>query len=239
MTHFSSYTVQIYSPKSILIQWNLKEFTPTFVNFQQMLLRELKEHYQNLIYLTSSFDAILISFLSENTGIKNKSIEIKQRLETFVGQELKIEIGKSFEIPVCYEDFGLDLEDMAKHTGLDPSEIIHRHVKPTYTLYFIGFLPGFLYLGHVDEQIQIPRKHNPRPRLDQGSVGIAENQTGIYPSVSPGGWQIIGRTPVNIFDVNQNPPSPFKPGDQIKFKAIDRKEFDNIYHSVKYEIKSL
>src|SRR5690606_21098903 len=92
-------------------------------------------------------------------------------------------------------------------------EIISRHLSSIYTVYFIGFLPGFLYLGGLDKTLQIARKKSPRKRVEKGAVGIGENQTGIYPKDSPGGWQIIGNSPIEILDKNRLPPCPISPGD--------------------------
>ena len=138
-----------------------------------------------------------------------------------------------FEIPVCYDlDFGIDLELISKEKSLEISEIISLHTKPEYRVYFMGFLPGFLYLGGLDKKLQISRKSQPRMKIEKGAVGIGENQTGIYPKVSPGGWQIIGNCPVNFFDKNSEIPTQISAGDYIKFKIVDRAEYDRIKEQV-------
>jgi inhibitor of KinA len=140
--------------------------------------------------------------------------------------------GKHFDIPVCYNDiFGLDLQFVAERNNLDVDEIIKLHTSVTYSVYLIGFLPGFPYLGLVDPKLEVPRKSSPRPRVHAGSIGVAGKQTGIYPFDSPGGWQIIGRTPLNIFDSVQNPPALLEAGDTVSFYAIDEKEFVKIEKS--------
>lgn len=129
-------------------------------------------------------------------------------------------------IPVCYDDeFGNDLSWMAEQKNLTREEIIHLHSSRQYRVYMLGFLPGFSYMGEVDERIVVPRKPEPHPIL-AGSVGIAGKQTGIYPLNSPGGWQIIGRTPLKMFDKNKIEPCLLKAGDAVEFYSIAIDEFN-------------
>jgi len=129
-------------------------------------------------------------------------------------------------IPVCYDvEFGPDLHDVAQHAGLAVEEVVRLHVSPTYLVYFLGFSPGFAYLGGLPEALHTPRLITPRPRAVSGSVGIAGSQTGIYPVDSPGGWKLIGRTPLCMFDPAATPPTRLQPGDRVKFVAIGREEF--------------
>ncbi len=132
-------------------------------------------------------------------------------------------------IPVCY-DFSLapDLQEISTTLGISAEEIIKIHCATTYSVYMIGFLPGFPYMASVDEQIRINRKSTPRTIVPKGSVGIAGEQTGIYPLDSPGGWQLIGQTPLNIFDVFKEIPCLLQPGDKVQFYSISLNEFDNI-----------
>ena len=131
------------------------------------------------------------------------------------------------EIPVCYDpQFGLDLHDVANHTGLSVEEIIERHATTPLPVLMIGFAPGFAYLGPVDETIRMPRLENPRPRVDPGAVGIAGQFTGVYPLPSPGGWRIIGRTPMPLFYPDDTKPFVLQAGATVKFKPISRDEFD-------------
>jgi inhibitor of KinA len=142
--------------------------------------------------------------------------------------EILLEENRKISIPVCYdEEFGIDLTYLANEKNLSVKDVIHLHSSKTYRVYMIGFLPGFAYMGTVDQKIQIPRKENPRTKIDAGSVGIAGAQTGIYPLQSPGGWQIIGRTPLQLFNKEKTEPVLLQPGDEIKFFSISKDEFRN------------
>ncbi len=130
------------------------------------------------------------------------------------------------EVPVCYEEqFGLDLEDVARFHHLSVEEVIRLHRAPVYLVYMIGFTPGFAYLGGLDERLHTPRRADPRKKVAAGSVGIADRQTGIYSIESPGGWQIIGRTPLKLFDPLREPPFLLEAGDFIRFRPISGDEF--------------
>lgn len=136
------------------------------------------------------------------------------------------------EIPVCYDpEFGPDLADLAAHAGISVADVIRMHTATTYRVYMIGFLPGFAYLASVDPAIRMPRKLQPRPMVAAGSVGIAGEQTGIYPVNSPGGWQIIGQTPLPMLDVSQESPCLLEPGDQVRFHSISIEEFNQLKKS--------
>lgn len=133
------------------------------------------------------------------------------------------------EIPTCYEEpFCMDLDNVAKHTKLQHHEIITMHTEPLYFVYMLGFVAGFPYLGGLNEKLATPRHQKPRPMLEAGSVGIADKQTGIYPIQSPGGWQIIGRTPLRLFNPKDNPPVLLRSGIYLKFKQISCEEFYNL-----------
>jgi KipI family sensor histidine kinase inhibitor len=126
--------------------------------------------------------------------------------------------GNLVEIPVHYGgENGPDLEEIARHTGLSPEEVIARHTVADYVVFFLGFQPGFAYLGGLDPRLATPRRAEPRLAVPIGSVGIGGEQTGIYPAESPGGWQLLGRTPLKLFDPARPAPSLLAPGDRVRF----------------------
>jgi len=131
------------------------------------------------------------------------------------------------QIPVCYEtEYGLDVEDVAKFHGISTEQVIEIHTTPVYHVFMIGFVLGFPYLGGLDERLYTPRKKDPRKVVPAGSVAIGDRQTGIYPVESPGGWHIVGRTPLKIFDLERKEPFLLAMGDGVKFKPITRDEFN-------------
>ena len=130
------------------------------------------------------------------------------------------------EVPVCYGgEFGPDLEDVAEQHGLTAEKVVELHIAQTYHAYFLGFAPGFAYLGDVVEEIAMPRLETPRKEVAAGSVGIAGRQTAVYPFATPGGWLLIGRTPLEIFRKDREPMGLIAIGDQVRFRPITREEF--------------
>ncbi len=154
----------------------------------------------------------------------NPYLFASQQLEAFLKASPTINQTRNaslIEVPVCYDpSLGIDLEKAAIHLKCSIESIIQQHTEKIYTVYCLGFLPGFAYMGDTPKAIQVPRHATPRAKVAGGSVGIAGKQTGIYPIDSPGGWQIIGRTPFKIFDPNSKELTLFKAGDQIKFNPI-------------------
>ena len=146
-------------------------------------------------------------------------------------------------IPVAYGgEYGPDLEDVGDHNGLSSQEVIDIHSGTGYRVFMLGFAPGFPYLGGMDERIACPRLQTPRVRVPAGSVGIAESQTGVYPNDSPGGWRIIGRTPVKLFDPNAEPPAAILPGSKVVFDPVSESEYQSIAGEVEsgnYKIEIL
>lgn len=147
--------------------------------------------------------------------------KIENSLET-----LTITPPEIVEIPVCYGgELGPDMENVQKAHKLTPDQVIQLHSTPAYLIYMVGFTPGFPFLGGLDEKLFTPRLATPRMRVPEGSVGIANNQTGIYPVASPGGWQIIGRTPLKLFAPHRAAPFLYKAGDKIKFVPISEQKY--------------
>ncbi len=137
-----------------------------------------------------------------------------------------VESGREVELPVCYGgSFGPDLETVATHNGLDAEEVIEIHSAGIYPVYMMGFSPGFPYLGGMDKRIATPRLSTPRTGIPAGSVGIAGSQTGVYPLASPGGWQLIGRTPLKLFDPTAPQPFLLAVGDVVRFVPITEEEY--------------
>lgn len=143
---------------------------------------------------------------------------LKRAWEQGEGGESGNASGRIVEIPVRYGgDDGPDLADVAAHTGLTPDEVVRRHSAGTYTVYFLGFQPGFAYLGGLDPALATPRRAEPRLAVPAGAVGIGGEQTGVYPAAAPGGWQLIGRTELALFEPERDPPSLLAPGDTVRF----------------------
>ena len=156
--------------------------------------------------------------------------ELRARIRELTGQSGVAPaeaLRQAIEIPVCYGgELGPDLPDVAEHTGFSPEEVIARHSSAEYTVYFIGFSPGFPYMGGLPAALETPRLKTPRTSVAAGSVGIGGSQTGLYPMQWSGGWRLIGRTHMRMFDPERNPPSRLQPGDLVKFTPIPRENFD-------------
>jgi KipI family sensor histidine kinase inhibitor len=137
--------------------------------------------------------------------------------------------GRTVHIPVLYGgEAGPDLEALAAECGLTPDEVVRRHAGTRFHAYMLGFLPGFAYLGDLPTELRVPRLSEPRLRVPVGSVGIAGELTAVYPSESPGGWRLIGRTPLPLFDPAREQPSLLQPGDHVRFDAVDAEQFEAI-----------
>jgi inhibitor of KinA len=147
--------------------------------------------------------------------------------------ETDLPASRVIEIPVVYgAQYGPDLEDVAAHNALSSDEVIKIHSSKDYLVYFLGFTPGFPFLGGMSEKIATPRLQSPRVSIPAGSVGIANNQTGIYPVSSPGGWRLIGRTPLRFYDPMSDPPFLLQPGDYLRFVIIEADQYDDIKDQV-------
>ncbi len=154
------------------------------------------------------------------------------RLEQTLG-DISLPPPRLVSVPTVYGgEYGPDLPHVAAHNGLSPEQAVAIHTSADYLVYMMGFSPGFTYLGGMSERIATPRLKTPRTSIPAGSVGIAQTQTGIYPVASPGGWQLIGRTPVRLFDATREPPTLVEPGDFIRFMAVSEEEYRQIEQHV-------
>lgn len=223
--------ISLMGERSILIEFepdineNLLE---KLLNYKKLL--EIKFIELN-VEVINTYSSLLINYMSNIEDIYSAFSAVNEVLEK--ANVVKNNEPQIFNIPVCYDrEFGLDLQQMARLKNLSVAQIIDLHTAPVYTVYFLGFLPGFLYLGGLDKKLQISRRDQPRLEVQKGAVGIGENQTGIYPKTSPGGWQIIGNSPVSLFDVNSDPPCEISAGDRIKFYSVSKDEFYEIQKGV-------
>lgn len=170
------------------------------------------------------YDLCLISYRQ----LLHKLKKYVQKLTVMKDLEKRI-----YHIPVCYGgEYGIDLEDVCEHVKLASDEVIRMHSSKKYLIYMLGFLPGFAYLGGLEESLITPRLQNPRTLIPAGSVGIGGNQTGIYPLASPGGWRLIGKTPVKLYDLSREHPILYEAGDYIQFYPITPEEYIDIEQQV-------
>ena len=231
------FTIYPISEKAISIEFGNQideEIRQKISHLNQCIL---KEPFFGFLNTVPAYTTLTIFFEPLELQ-KNASLQGSTCLEkiTFYLSRMKDELKNQFKkdskiisIPVCYEDtFGLDLEELSNLHQLDKEKIIELHSEAIYSVYMIGFVPGFPYLGGLNEILNSSRKANPRKAIPAGSVGIAGMQTGIYPLETPGGWQIIGRTPLKLFDALRPRPSLLKAGDRIKFEPITKSEFERI-----------
>ncbi|MDD7887330.1 5-oxoprolinase subunit PxpB [Flavivirga sp. 57AJ16] len=216
-----------FGERSVLIQWpavidenvlsDIILFKAKIKNKSIKGIVELNSSYNSLLIV---YDVFIVSFETMVNELK-KLYSQKERSPKF--------ISKQWKIPVCYDTtFAIDLDAMAHEKAMSTESIIERHSKTVYTVYFIGFLPGFMYLGGLNEKLYTPRKSMPRLEIVKGAVAIGGEQTGIYPSESPGGWNVIGNSPIEFFNPKSDVPCFANAGDKIVFKRISLKEYHDI-----------
>jgi KipI family sensor histidine kinase inhibitor len=199
----------------------------TLENHQRVmkLLRVLQSHpIDGMRNLHPAYCSVLINF----DALKLDHDELQSRLLPYLARldEAPLPTSRQIEIPVCYGgEFGPDLNELSGMHGISPAQVIDLHSSPTYLVYFLGFAPGFAYLGGLPETLTTPRLPTPRAKIPQGSVGIGGNQTAVYPFATPGGWRLIGRTPVAMFQRDQARMSLLQIGDHVKFRPISQEEF--------------
>ena len=234
-------TYKPYGDSAILIDWHAEisiSISNDILEFYKKI-KDLKD--TNIVEVIIGYSSLTIIFKKRITEYFK---EVKSLKEVYNLKDISFKRTPFiWQIPVCYDvDFGKDLQEMSNITKLEISEIITLHSEKLYRVYFIGFLPGFCYLGGLNERLFLERKPNPRLHVAKGSVAIGGKQTGIYPAESAGGWNIIGKTPVDFFNVCLEHPCFVKAGDFIKFITVGKEEFFQIEKEVKdtsYEISKV
>jgi inhibitor of KinA len=196
-----------------------------FNYLQQQNLEYVKDVIPAYASLSVIYDVTNVREVSEGSAYTYVHTQVEQAIRS--AQNIELTAPKTLHIPVCYDvSLGTDLEKISQQKHLSIEEIIDIHSSKTYRVYMIGFLPGFAYMGDVDESIATPRKTVPAQNILAGSVGIADAQTGIYPFNSPGGWNIIGQTPELLFYPDLAQPCLFQPGDNVQFIPITLSDFN-------------
>ena len=220
-------TYKSFGERAILIEWPSKIDENILKDIILFKNKIIDKNIEQILELKTSYNSLLVIYNSFCRNFENEVISLKK---VYNSPDYKSDIVSNiWKIPVCYDDeFSLDLDMISKQKNISKSEIIKRHLQTIYKVYFIGFLPGFLYLGGLDETLYVPRKCTPRLHVEKGAVAIGGNQTGVYPNSSPGGWNIIGNSPINFFDVSKETPCFAKAGDAIQFYPISIKEHQDI-----------
>ncbi|MEM6722199.1 MAG: 5-oxoprolinase subunit PxpB [Bacteroidota bacterium] len=234
-------TYKMYGETGLLLTWEAKmtsnvlesvlEYHEKIINFNIKVILDLIQSNNSLLVIYDNYKIdfqILQHLLERLFLLSSNKIQVKER--------------RCWEVPVCYDKtFGIDLDEITQKNNLSIAKIIELHTAPKYQVFSIGFLPGFLYLGGLDKRLHIDRKSTPRMEVKKGAVGIGGMQTGIYPKSSPGGWQILGNSPLNFFDVSNEKPCFASAGDFIKFVSISLAEYHEILTAVaagNYTLKS-
>ncbi|MEW6490258.1 MAG: 5-oxoprolinase subunit PxpB [Thermodesulfobacteriota bacterium] len=182
--------------------------------------------HPGIVALSPAYRSLFVEYDPRRCSFEELALLVEEAAQL---PDLAAARGAEVEIPVCYGGvLGPDLEEVAAFHGLDPARVAELHAAPVYHVYLVGFTPGFPYLGGLDPRLHTPRRATPRERVAAGSVGIADRQTGIYPIESPGGWQLIGRTPLRLFDLGREPPFLVPAGARLRFLPISREEYDRL-----------
>ena len=222
-------TYKLYGRSAILVEWpaNIsQDIIQDIISFE----RQVKK-IDSILDTVVAYNSLLIRY---QNPIVDQELTISQLKNKYAASSYLMKQDQFlWDIPVCYDaSFGIDLEEIANEKKCSVADIIRLHTDTNYLVYFIGFQPGFLYLGGLHQNLHVPRKSNPRVRVDKGSVGIGGAQTGVYPQNSSGGWNIIGKSPLNFFNMKATNPCFAKPGDRIQFVAVDIHTFYEIEREV-------
>jgi KipI family sensor histidine kinase inhibitor len=211
-------TIRPASDRSLLVTFGAE--ISLELHHQVFHLTRSLEGFRGILNLHPAYASLLVEF--DPRLVESSTIEalIQQKMAAEAAHH-SAEMPRTVEIPVRYGgEFGPDLDDVAAHTGLSRERVVELHSSVDYLVYFLGFAPGFAYLGGLPPELATPRISAPRKHVPAGSVGIGGNQTGVYPIVSPGGWRLIGRTPVKLFDPGASDPVLLRMGDRLRFISV-------------------
>lgn len=220
-------TFKAFGQSALLIEWpaRLEEnILNDILRLQSALENEL---IKGIVETVNAYNSLTVQF----NPLKVSVVELQGKIKELYSKNISEVNGNSrvWKVPVCYDpSFGIDLEELSQSKKLSSDELTRLHCQHTYLVYFIGFLPGFLYLGGLPEKLHAPRRASPRLKISRGAVAIGGMQTGVYPSESPGGWNIIGNSPIDFFNPKSNPPCFAKAGDRIQFFPVNREEHREI-----------
>ncbi|OEK01554.1 hypothetical protein BFP97_08475 [Roseivirga sp. 4D4] len=215
--------IQPFGESAILVSF--EKVISEEVNQKVISLYNALGDEKGITYLIPAYNSLTIGFEPESWTFDSISKLIKELNQRRPKEEAE-KAPKVYSIPVCYEQpYDLDSDEVCTQTGLSKEELIQVHTDQVFRVYMLGFVAGFAYMGSLPKHLACERKATPRLSVPKGSVGLAGLQTGIYPTEAPGGWQIIGQTPLNMFDPNREQTSLLKPGDYVKFRSIGLEEF--------------
>ena len=202
-------------------------------------------HFYHILKNSGQFTFLTPAYCSLTVGIDRTKFTISEATEcirSLANSDKSIQrvSNRTITIPVCYnESFGIDLAEVAQYTQRSIDQVIKLHTETPFRVFMLGFVAGFAYMGTLPAALECPRKQTPRKSVPKGAVGLAGQQTGIYPVSAPGGWQIIGQTPLNMFDTKKEQPNLLLPGDTVKFRPINMDEFKLISIKVETDIYAL
>lgn len=220
--------------QAILIEWPDRideSILDDLLHFKQQLTSNLKNSL-DIIDVVTAYNSLCIIHRNDVPNFARR-IEILKKIYA-QSPDAKLDEKRLIHIPVCYEaSFAKDLKVFLETKNLTLSKLIELHVRPTYKVYFLGFLPGFMYLGGLVEALHLPRKGIPELHIPKGAVAIGGGQTGIYPQESPGGWHVIGSSPIEFFNIDADSPCVAQPGDNVRFYPISSVEYSKIQSEVK------
>ncbi|WP_426457155.1 5-oxoprolinase subunit PxpB [Staphylococcus cohnii] len=220
---------KLINEETIMIYFEQQIDPSTFKEVQKVEKYIKDQQHEAIIEVIPSYRAIMLHIDITKQSLAKVVNELKLEQLNKLDFDENLNKVKTISLPVLYGDnYGPDIQEVATHNQLSIEEVIKLHTENTYLIYMLGFMPGFPFLGGLNSKLATPRREEPRTSIPAGSVGIANNQTGLYPKQSPGGWQIIGRTPITVFDILRTPMCLYESGDYIKFYSIDESTFEQI-----------